>query len=85
MKFGLAFANTGPFVSGEGAALLGRSAEAAGFDSLWTVEHVVYPEGYESQYPYAPDGKMPGSGDSPIPDPLIWLGFVAAATTESSA
>jgi len=81
MKFGIAFANTMTFVGGEGAAELGKSAEDAGFDSLWTVEHILYPEGYESTYPYAPDGKMPGSGDSPIPDPLIWLAYVAANTT----
>ena len=81
MKFGIAFANTVSFTSGEGAALIGRSAEAAGFESIWTVEHIVYPEGYESTYPYAPDGKMPGSGDSPIPDPLVWLAFVAANTS----
>ena len=82
MKFGMMFANTAAFSSGPGAALLARSAEAAGFDSLWTVEHIVYPEGYESTYPYSPDGKMPGSGEHPIPDPLIWLAFAAAATTE---
>ena len=81
MKFAIAFANTGPFVRGAGAALLGRAAEAAGFESVWTVEHVVYPEGYESVYPYAPDGKMPGSGRNPIPDPLVWLGYVAAVTS----
>lgn len=82
MKFGIGFANTGPFAGGPGAALLGRAAETAGFDSVWTVEHVVYPEGYESTYPYAPDGKMPGSGDNPIPDPLVWLAYVAATTSE---
>lgn len=82
MKFGIAFANTGPFASGEGARQLGRLAEQAGFDSVWTVEHVVYPEGYESTYPYAPDGKMPGSGANPIPDPMVWLAFVGAVTSE---
>ena len=82
VKFGIAFSNIMGFGTGEGAAMLGRSAEAAGFDSVWTVEHIVYPEGYESTYPYSPDGKMPGSGDSPIPDPLVWLAFVAAATTD---
>jgi len=81
VKFGIAFANTMSFVSGEGAALLGRCAEEAGFDSVWTVEHVVYPEGYESTYPYAPDGRMPGSGANPIPDPLVWLAHVSAVTT----
>ncbi|MBT7429919.1 MAG: LLM class F420-dependent oxidoreductase, partial [Ilumatobacter sp.] len=68
MKFGIAFANTMTFTSGAGAIELAKAAEGAGFESLWTVEHIVYPEGYESTYPYAPNGKMPGSGDSPIPD-----------------
>ncbi len=81
VKFGIGFANTKPFSNGEGAALLGRSAEAAGFESLWTVEHVVYPEGYESTYPYASDGKMPGTSAHPIPDPLIWLAHISAVTS----
>ncbi len=82
MKFGIGFANTMHFATGPGALELGRAAEAAGFESLWTVEHIFYPEGYESVYPYAPDGKMPGTGANPIPDPLVWLGYVAAATSE---
>lgn len=81
MKFGLVFANTGPFVAPDAAAALGRAAEDSGFDSLWTVEHVVVPKVYESTYPYSPNGKMPGTHDAPIPDPLIWLTWVGAATT----
>lgn len=81
MHFGLAFANTGPFASAEGAARFAVAAEAAGFESLWTVEHVVVPAGYESTYPYDPSGKMPGPEDSPIPDPLIWLSYLAAVTS----
>jgi alkanesulfonate monooxygenase SsuD/methylene tetrahydromethanopterin reductase-like flavin-dependent oxidoreductase (luciferase family) len=57
------------------------AAEAAGFESLWTVEHTVVPEGYESPYPYSADGRMPGPEDSPIPDPLVWLSFLAGVTT----
>ncbi len=82
MKFGISFANVGPFVTGRGAGRLAKAAESAGFDSLWTVEHILYPEGYESTYPYAPDGKMPGSGNNPIPDPLVWLSYTAAVTSE---
>ena len=81
MKFALAFANTGPFAHPGPAAQFARAAEAAGFESLWTVEHVVVPSGYASQYPYSESGKMPGPEDSDIPDPLIWLAFVAGATT----
>lgn len=80
MKFGIAFANTLTFAGREGLAELGQAAERTGFDSAWTVEHVVYPEGYESTYPYDPSGKMPGDGSMPVPDPLIWLSFLAAAT-----
>jgi len=81
MKFGLAFANTGPFVAPDAAAALGRAAEAGGIDSLWTVEHVIVPKEYESAYPYSANGKMPGTHEAPIPDPLIWLTWVGAATT----
>lgn len=80
MKFAIAFANTGPFSHPEKAIVMAQAAEAAGFESLWTVEHVIVPAQYESAYPYDASGKMPGGEESPIPDPLIWLAFVAAAT-----
>lgn len=81
MRFGVMFANTGPFAEADGAVALAQAAERAGFESLWTVEHVVVPKGYESAYPYDESGKMPGGReDFDIPDPLIWLAYVAAAT-----
>src|SRR5881409_1348680 len=81
MKFGVMFANAGPRARPEDAVAMAQAAEAAGFESLWTVEHVVVPHGYQSRYPYSPTGRM-GSGleDFPIPDPLVWLAFVASAT-----
>ncbi|MEC7827281.1 MAG: LLM class F420-dependent oxidoreductase [Actinomycetota bacterium] len=83
MKFGVMFANTGPFVEPDAAVELAQAAEAAGCESIWTVEHVVVPAGYASQYPYAKDGRMPGGReDFDIPDPLIWLSYVAAATNK---
>jgi probable F420-dependent oxidoreductase len=39
------------------------------------------PAGYESTYPYDPSGRMPGPDDSEIPDPLVWLSFLASATS----
>jgi probable F420-dependent oxidoreductase len=81
MKFGLRYASLGKFSSGPAAVELAQAAEAAGFDSIWTVEHVVVPHAYQSRYPYSPSGRM-GSGleDFPIPDPLIWLAYIASAT-----
>jgi probable F420-dependent oxidoreductase len=81
VKFGIAFANTGPFAHPDGAAALADAAEQAGFESVWAVEHVVVPRDYASTYPYARDGKMPGGSDFDLPDPLVWLTWVAARTT----
>jgi probable F420-dependent oxidoreductase len=81
MKFGLRYASLGRYAHGPAAVELAQAAEAAGFDSIWTVEHVVVPHGYQSRYPYSESGRM-GSGleDFPIPDPLIWLAYIASAT-----
>jgi probable F420-dependent oxidoreductase len=81
MKFGMMFANVGPFVQPDAATALAQAAEEAGLESIWTVEHVVVPKGYESRYPYSRSGKMPGPEESDIPDPLIWLTWAAAATS----
>ena len=78
MKFGVMFASTGPFATAEGAATMATSAEACGIESIWSVEHVVIPDGYQSQYPYSSSGKIPGPEDADIPDPLIWLAYAAA-------
>ncbi len=80
MKFALHFGNN-TFPDPEGARRVARLAEAAGFDSLFAVEHVVWPENYESIYPYGPSGRLPGNPSTKLPDPLIWLTWVAAATT----
>lgn len=80
MKFGIAFANTGPFTRRAGLTELAQGAEDAGFDSLWTVEHVIFPEGYTSEYPYDPSGRMAAEAGTPLPDPLQWLAFAGAAT-----
>ncbi|MCB0988280.1 MAG: LLM class F420-dependent oxidoreductase [Acidimicrobiales bacterium] len=81
MRFGIAFANTGPLSDGPTAAGVARAAEAAGFESMWTVEHVLVPVDYRSTYPYAKGGRMPGGESVDIPDPLVWLAYVAASTT----
>ena len=80
MKFALHFGNIA-FSDPEGARRLVRLAEAAGFDSVFAVEHVVFPDNYTSVYPYAPGGRLPGGPSTKFPDPLIWLTWVAAATT----
>jgi len=78
MRFGLAFASS-IGVEQELVLEICRRAESAGFESVWGGEHVVLPTAIESPYPYSADGKIPAEPDTPIPDPLIWLAFAAAA------
>ena len=59
---------------------LGREAEDRGFESIWVAEHVVLFDEYESQYPYSPDGKFPGGGDTGLLEPLTALTYLAAVT-----
>lgn len=59
---------------------LGTEAEARGFESIWVAEHVVLFDDYESQYPYSPDGKFPGGGDTGLLEPLTALTYLAAVT-----
>ena len=79
MKTGLAFASS---VAIDGATSLDicRRADEAGFESVWGGEHVIMPDDIGSKYPYTADGKIPAEPETPIPDPLIWLGFAAAAS-----
>jgi probable F420-dependent oxidoreductase len=78
MKFGIMFANVGPFMLPDHFENLVRTAEEVGIESLFTVEHVVVPQGYQSEYPYSPTGRMPGEESSPIPDPVLPLVYAAA-------
>jgi probable F420-dependent oxidoreductase len=60
-------------------AAVGRTAEQLGIHSLWLADHVTIPRGYESVYPYSPDGKL---NTPPFPEPLIALTYLAAVTTQ---
>lgn len=80
MKFCLHFGNIA-YPDPEDAKRLALAAEAAGFESVIAVEHVVIPTNYETRYPYAESGRLPGGIDMPWPDPLAWLTFVGAVTS----
>lgn len=81
MKFGLFGMNTGAGATAGGARCTALLAEEIGLDSLWALDHVVVPSGYETEYPYDESGKMMGGAEEvPIADPLTWLSFAAAVT-----
>ena len=58
-----------------------QAAEEAGFCTLWAGEHVVMVDRPASRYPYSADGQIAVPAAADWLDPLIGLGFAAAATT----
>ncbi|MFI5386977.1 MAG: LLM class F420-dependent oxidoreductase [Fimbriimonadales bacterium] len=50
MDIGLTIPHYGQLASPDFVTTFSRSAESAGFDSLWTADHVVVPERFESDY-----------------------------------
>src|SRR5579863_3213645 len=72
MKFGFFGINNGLCCFPAATAAIARTAEAEGFDSLWTGEHVVAPDPQTPPSPVAPT--------FPMTDPGIALAFVAAHT-----
>lgn len=81
MKWGIVFSSTS-FPDPTSAAALAKSAEEAGFESLWSPEHVVVPVKYKPVYSASDDGTLDRLGSrGGVPDPLIWFAYVAAHTT----
>ncbi len=72
MKFGLFGINFGGCANPEVAARVAQAAEAAGFDSVWTGEHVVLPD------PQAPPSPAPP--ETQMLDPAAALAFLAGRT-----
>ena len=72
----LAAFNTSPDFARE----VGPAVEDRGFDSIFLAEHVVLFDEYASAYPYSEDGKLAGSSDMGLVDPLVGLTFLAAVT-----
>ncbi|HTO68334.1 MAG TPA: LLM class F420-dependent oxidoreductase [Myxococcota bacterium] len=73
MKFGLHAINTGVCSDPDAAVRVARAAETAGFDTVWTAEHVVLPDPQAPPSPAPPQLKML--------DPAVALAYVAAHTT----
>jgi probable F420-dependent oxidoreductase len=72
MKFGYFGINWGPFAEPESMARLARTAEDAGYESIWTGEHVVVIDPQAPPSPVAPH--------TPVLDSVATLAFIAGQT-----
>ena len=90
MKVGLFAINMGPCSDPVTALHVAQAAEAAGFESVWTGEHIVLPDA-DPQVPASPVPSGIGHQSrrrlaqhldpkSPFLDPAVSLAFVAAHT-----
>jgi probable F420-dependent oxidoreductase len=80
MRVGVVPVNAGPYLGPGVLGSFGRLLEELGYESVWTFEHVIVPDRYDSVYPYNPSGKLAVSGSDRFVDPLIALTWVASQT-----
>jgi probable F420-dependent oxidoreductase len=73
MRFGLFGINNGSLAEPDASVRVAQAAEAAGFDSVWTGEHVVLPDPREPPSPASPHMAML--------DPAVAVAYLAAHTT----
>lgn len=79
MKVGFGLPNIGRLGSPESVSKVVQRAESLGYDSLWTIERLLWPVKPQTPYPVTPDGSLP-EGYKYSLDPLDTLTFAAAQT-----
>src|SRR5215472_2295751 len=57
------------------------AADSCGFATLWAGEHVVMVDRSASRYPYSDDGVIAVPAQADLLDPMVALGFAAAASS----
>jgi len=81
MRVGLHALGIGTGARPEVIRAVAVAAEAAGFATLWSGEHVVRVDRAGSVYPYSADGRLAVPADEDWLDPLLGLSFAAAVTS----
>ncbi len=80
MRFGLHALGIGTGARPDIIRAVSAAAEASGFATLWSGEHVVMVDRPRSRYPYSEDGRIAVRADADWLDPLLGLSFAAAVT-----
>jgi probable F420-dependent oxidoreductase len=79
MRIGFALPNIGLVATPQAVITVAERAEQLGYNSLWTIERLLYPVKPQSPYPATPDGSLPEPYRHAL-DPLEALTFAAART-----
>ena len=71
-----------PIVSPDFLAPFAQHAERVGVESLFFVDHILFPAAQLATYPYMATGRYPYDNDEmQIPEPLMLFAFLAGVTT----
>ena len=81
MRVGLHALGIGTGARPEVIRAVAAAADAAGFATLWSGEHVVLVDRPASRYPYSADGRIGVPAGADWLDPLLGLSFAAAVTS----
>lgn len=82
MRIGLHALGIGTGARPEIMRAVAMAAEAGGFATLWSGEHVVMVDQPKSWYPYSADGRIAVPAEADWLDPLLGLSFIAAVTDQ---
>lgn len=80
MRFGFGLPHAGAAAFGPDIIRFAQRAEALGFESLWSGDHIVLPVGGTNQYPYTADGSFARPSSEGFLEPYTLLAYVAAVT-----
>jgi probable F420-dependent oxidoreductase len=80
MRLGFGLPVAGGWATPENMVAVAREAESLGYQSLWTVQRILYPSAPRNEYAGSPGGPWPAYFES-VADGLVALGYVAAATS----
>jgi len=83
LRLGAKVPNSGAVPFRLGVARMAATLEAAGFDSVWTSDHVVFPHEVRSRYPFAADGKITWPVDIDYLEPVVALSAMTATTANA--
>jgi len=82
MKFGIRIPppQMGPIGDPDWVIRYARLVEAMGFESVWVIDHALMCVEYDSTYPYKTTGRTPIPAEANMPDPLVLMTWLSAAT-----
>ena len=81
LRLGAKVPNSGPLPFQLGAARMASMLEDAGFDSIWTSDHVVFPREVKSRYPFSSDGRITWPVDVDYLEPTVALSAMTSTTS----